>query len=109
MTNATLTAPTVRPLAGAEKPAAAPTEATLTLAAAQQACRRIAPLWPLKHFVAVNPFLGVVDQRFAEALSGSLRERSLSATAAFSPIIIRPLATRGQSQGGCGTKELRQI
>ena len=67
MTNATLTAPTVRPLAGAAKPAAAPTEAKLTLAAAQQACRRIAPLWPLKHFVAVNPFLGLVDQRFAEA------------------------------------------
>ncbi len=29
------------------------------------ACGRIAPLWPLKHFVAVNPFLGFADQRFA--------------------------------------------
>lgn len=28
------------------------------------ACRRIAPLWPLKHFVAVNPFLGFAGQTF---------------------------------------------
>ena len=30
------------------------------------ACRKIAPLWPLKHFVAVNPFLGFADRSFAE-------------------------------------------
>jgi uncharacterized protein len=30
------------------------------------ACKRIAPLWPLKHFVAVNPFLGFTNQSFAE-------------------------------------------
>jgi uncharacterized protein YbcC (UPF0753/DUF2309 family) len=30
------------------------------------ACERIAPLWPLKHFVAVNPFLGFTAQRFDE-------------------------------------------
>lgn len=30
------------------------------------ACRRIAPLWPLKHFVAVNPFLGFSGMSFAE-------------------------------------------
>jgi uncharacterized protein len=30
------------------------------------ACKRIAPLWPLKHFVAVNPFLGFINQSFAE-------------------------------------------
>jgi uncharacterized protein YbcC (UPF0753/DUF2309 family) len=28
------------------------------------ACRRIAPLWPLKNFVAVNPFLGFSEQSF---------------------------------------------
>jgi uncharacterized protein len=28
---------------------------------------RIPPLWPLKHFVAVNPFVGMLDQPFAEA------------------------------------------
>ena len=31
------------------------------------ACGRIAPLWPLKHFVAVNPFFGVSDQTFQDA------------------------------------------
>lgn len=31
------------------------------------ACGRIAPLWPLKHFVAVNPFFGLCDQTFQEA------------------------------------------
>jgi len=31
------------------------------------ACARIAPLWPLKHFVAVNPFLGLSDKSFQDA------------------------------------------
>ena len=31
------------------------------------ACARIAPLWPLKHFVAVNPFFGLRDQTFQDA------------------------------------------
>ncbi|WP_194954776.1 YbcC family protein [Sphingopyxis solisilvae] len=34
-------------------------------AAIDRACNKIAPLWPLKHFVAVNPFLGFSDQSFA--------------------------------------------
>ncbi len=33
------------------------------------ACQRIAPLWPLKHFVAVNPFLGFSGQSFAATCS----------------------------------------
>lgn len=32
------------------------------------ACRKVAPLWPLKHFVAVNPFVGLSSLRFAEAV-----------------------------------------
>jgi uncharacterized protein YbcC (UPF0753/DUF2309 family) len=36
-------------------------------AAIAKACDRIAPLWPLKHFVAVNPFLGFADRSFAAA------------------------------------------
>jgi uncharacterized protein len=32
-----------------------------------RACSRIAPLWPLKHFVAVNPFLGMSGLRFEQA------------------------------------------
>ncbi|PPD44082.1 MAG: hypothetical protein CTY15_08470 [Methylocystis sp.] len=36
------------------------------------ACNKIAPLWPLKHFVAVNPFLGFANQSFA-ATSANLK------------------------------------
>jgi uncharacterized protein len=36
------------------------------------ACNRIAPLWPLKHFVAVNPYLGFAAQGFA-ATAATLR------------------------------------
>ncbi|MBD3669732.1 MAG: DUF2309 domain-containing protein [Gammaproteobacteria bacterium] len=31
------------------------------------ACSRIAPLWPLKHFVAVNPFFGLSDKSFQDS------------------------------------------
>ena len=31
------------------------------------ACQRIPPLWPLKNFVAVNPFVGLTDRHFIEA------------------------------------------
>lgn len=37
--------------------------------AARSASSRIPPLWPLSHFVAVNPFLGHSDQAFGEAAS----------------------------------------
>lgn len=37
------------------------------LLAAETACARIAPVWPLQRFVAVNPFLGMADLPFAEA------------------------------------------
>lgn len=35
--------------------------------AVDAALARIPPLWPLKHFVAVNPFVGLLDLPFAEA------------------------------------------
>lgn len=35
--------------------------------AVDRAVRRVAPLWPLRAFVAVNPFLGMTDQPFAKA------------------------------------------
>src|SRR5690348_8332934 len=41
-------------------------ESCAALDAATQACQRIAPLWPLAHFVAVNPFLGLTDRSFTE-------------------------------------------
>lgn len=36
-------------------------------AAVERACKRIAPVWPLGNFVAVNPFLGVADEDFVSA------------------------------------------
>ncbi|NDJ85659.1 MAG: DUF2309 domain-containing protein [Chloroflexi bacterium] len=36
-------------------------------AAVDRAGRRIAPLWPLRHFVAVNPYLGLLEQPFDTA------------------------------------------
>ncbi len=35
--------------------------------AIQSACSKIAPLWPLKNFVAVNPFIGMSDLKFKDA------------------------------------------
>ncbi|CAN5244489.1 DUF2309 domain-containing protein [soil metagenome] len=53
--------------AGIAALAEAKLQATITAA-----CNRIAPLWPLKHFVAVNPFLGFAQQTF-EATCATLR------------------------------------
>lgn len=44
-------------------------------AVALASCRLIAPLWPLKTFVAVNPMLGFTDQSF-EASASTLAERA---------------------------------
>ncbi|QLE01197.1 DUF2309 domain-containing protein [Galbibacter sp. BG1] len=33
----------------------------------QKACKRIAPVWPLENFVAVNPYLGLTELSFEEA------------------------------------------
>lgn len=30
----------------------------------REACKKIAPLWPLESFVAVNPYLGLIDEKF---------------------------------------------
>jgi len=37
----------------------------LIVSAIARACERVAPLWPLTHFVAVNPFLGYAGETFA--------------------------------------------
>ena len=47
------------PAAAAPVPALTPLDAAI-----DAACARIAPVWPLKSFVAVNPFLGFVNQPF---------------------------------------------
>ncbi len=67
MKTSSLAAQTLHEIADEPQPAAAATETGGILEAAHQACRRIAPLWPLQDFVAVNPFLGLADRRFADA------------------------------------------
>jgi hypothetical protein len=47
------------------------------------ALSRIPPLWPLKHFVAVNPFVGLLDRPFSEACS--LLQRTVGAAPLQSP------------------------
>lgn len=46
--------------------APAETAISYALEIAKDACSRIAPLWPIKRFVAVNPFLGHSKQSFLE-------------------------------------------
>jgi uncharacterized protein len=48
-------------------PAASRVESATTAAAIREACARIAPLWPLTNFVAVNPFLGVSGRSFEDS------------------------------------------
>ena len=33
----------------------------------REACKKIAPVWPLENFVAVNPYLGLSEQKFENA------------------------------------------
>jgi uncharacterized protein len=49
-------------------PAETPTRLQIERAI-QGACKKIAPLWPLKNFVAVNPFLGFSGQSFEATLA----------------------------------------
>jgi uncharacterized protein YbcC (UPF0753/DUF2309 family) len=62
--------------------ATAPAAASLA-AAIDAALARIPPLWPLKHFVAVNPFVGLLDRPFNEACA--LLQRSVGAAPLQSP------------------------
>ncbi len=57
---------TLAPTPPAGPAAAGPDRATI-LAAAARAVRVVAPVWPLRHFVAVNPFLGLADRPFTDA------------------------------------------
>lgn len=52
-------------------------------AAIDTALGRIPPLWPLKHFVAVNPFVGLADKPFPDACA--LLQRTVGAAPLQSP------------------------
>lgn len=62
---------------------ASPPDAATVAAAVRTALARIAPLWPLRHFVAVNPFLGLLDRPFADACA-------LLQRVAGAPPLLRP-------------------
>lgn len=51
-------------VAGIDHPAPSVADRAAIDRAVAGACGRIAPLWPLKHFVAVNPFLGFSERTF---------------------------------------------
>jgi len=62
----------------------------------QSACKRIPPLWTLKHFVAVNPFVGLSDRHFVAAakLMRQVGHGEMLMPAAF----YREQISRGQIQ-----------
>lgn len=67
--------------------------ATDLTAAITEATRRIAPLWPLTRFVAVNPFVGLADRPFAEATE--LMGRATGSPLSLPPVFYRELYANG--------------
>ena len=63
-------------------------------AALEAALPRIPPLWPLRHFVAVNPFVGLVNQPFHAACA--LLQRSVGAAPLQSPADYRRAFDEGR-------------
>lgn len=57
----------------ASTPAAEHTPSSEVTAALRRACARIAPVWPLERFVAVNPYLGMIAEEFPQ-VAGRLRK-----------------------------------
>ena len=66
------------------------------------ACGRIAPLWPLKHFVAVNPFFGLRDHDFQGA--SDLLARVMGS----SLYMPRPYFREQVAQGRISSRDIRQ-
>ncbi|QMW24564.1 DUF2309 domain-containing protein [Sandaracinobacteroides saxicola] len=66
------------------------------------ACARIAPLWPLKAFVAVNPFLGLTDLHFGDAA------RLLHRVAGIDMLPARAFWTAMRTEGRISDADLAQ-
>ncbi|HVT71952.1 MAG TPA: DUF2309 domain-containing protein [Lacunisphaera sp.] len=90
-----------------------PDEIAAALAAA---LARIPPLWPLQHFVAVNPFLGLVDRPFPDACA--LLDRVVGAAPlqapgdyrqAYAAGRITPEDLAGASDPSATTRDLLEI
>ena len=74
-------------------PANTPTLSADLSASIENALGRIPPLWPLKHFVAVNPFVGLVNQPFNQACA--LLQRTVGAAPLQSPADYRAALRAG--------------
>lgn len=60
-------------------------------AALERACKKIAPLWPLERFVAVNPYLGLTDHTF-ESTAQQLRNLAGIHTTMSLPYYLQALS-----------------
>lgn len=76
---------------------AAPRLSPALAASVSEALSRIAPLWPLRHWVAVNPFVGLVDRPFEEACA--LLQRTTGAAPLQSPAAYLDAFRRGEIEG----------
>ena len=61
------------------------------------ALSRIAPLWPLRHWVAVNPFVGLSDRSFEDACA--LLQRTTGSAPLQSPAAYLDAFRRGEIEG----------
>ena len=73
---------------------------TQIIAAAVDACSRIAPVWPLKDFVAVNPYLGLAQHRLEEA------ERLLAQAGGGSLFMPQPFYKAALAEGRINEADL---
>ena len=69
-------------------------QSTHPSAAIDDALTRIPPLWPLRHFVAVNPFVGLADRPFSVA--AALLQRTVGAAPLMSAADYRQAFHEGQ-------------
>jgi hypothetical protein len=79
--------------------------------AIDDACKRIAPLWPLKNFVAVNPFVGTFGAHFRGRLfAGAARDaqRDVDAASVLPPAVGRRTyhPDRFGTRTGTGTPDI---
>jgi uncharacterized protein YbcC (UPF0753/DUF2309 family) len=72
-------------------------------AAIERACARVAPLWPLKHFVAVNPFLGFSGQSFASTCA------TLRRVAGIDMLMPRAFYRQAISEGRIDDRDLARL
>ncbi len=59
-------APAVEPVEAVDLTDASTDDLSQSERTLRQACSRIAPVWPLERFVAVNPYLGLTDHEFGQ-------------------------------------------